>query len=106
MTPTLVTDRDGKAVAAFGGQGGRMIPNGTFDALLHYVAGGRGLVEALEAPRLHTVGDKQLRLEAPTAEEKGRLEAAGYAVAEGGGFARISAVEFDAATGRCLGASR
>jgi hypothetical protein len=25
-------------------QGGRMIPNGTFDALLHYVADGRGLV--------------------------------------------------------------
>ena len=49
MTPTLVTDRDGKAVAAFGGQGGRMIPNGTFDALLHYVTGGRGLVDALEA---------------------------------------------------------
>jgi hypothetical protein len=56
--------------------------------------------------RLHTVGDKQLRLETPTPAEKERLEAAGYTVAEGGGFARISAVEYDVATGRCVGASR
>ena len=37
------------AVAAFGGQGGRKIPNGVADCLLGYVAHGLTLVEALQA---------------------------------------------------------
>jgi gamma-glutamyltranspeptidase / glutathione hydrolase len=103
MTPTLVC-KNGVAVAAIGGQGGRKIPNGVADCLLGYVANKLSLVEALRAPRLHTLGDLKLQMEG-SAEEVAWLCDAGYDVSDAHGYARISAAQYDPATGACTGAS-
>ena len=103
MTPTLVC-KNGVAVAAFGGQGGRKIPSGVADCLLGYVAEGLSLVDALRAPRLHTIGDLQVQIEG-SVEEVNWLRDAGFEVSEAPGYARISAAQYDPTTGACVGAS-
>ncbi len=103
MTPTIVC-KNGVPVAAVGGQGGRKIPNGVADCLLGYVADELSLVDALRAPRLHTIGDLRLQVEGST-EEIAWLREAGFEVSEAPGFARISAAQYDPATRVCTGAS-
>jgi hypothetical protein len=55
-------------------------------------------------PRLHTIGDLKVQLEG-SAEEVAWLTAAGFEVSEDAGYARVSAAQFDPATGACTGAS-
>src|SRR5262249_36965098 len=62
MCPTVVL-RDGKAVAALGGRGGRKIPNAVFGVLVQLVGRGVSFEDALAAPRLHTKGALAVGLE-------------------------------------------
>lgn len=91
MVPTIVT-RDGKAVLAIGGTGGRKIPNALLEVLTHFVVLGHSLQSSIAAPRLHTEGDAALRFEKtwPT-NETAALRRLGYAVSTAGS-ANISAV--------------
>jgi gamma-glutamyltranspeptidase/glutathione hydrolase len=80
MCPTVVV-RDGAAVLAVGGSGGRRIPNMVTQPLTlmldHAWSGDRALV----APRYHTTGNGPLLLEAGLPEETlAALDAGGYSV--------------------------
>lgn len=59
MTPTVIT-RQGKAVVAIGGRGGRKIPNALFEFLTQNVVHDRTFDESLHAPRLHTEGSASI----------------------------------------------
>jgi gamma-glutamyltranspeptidase/glutathione hydrolase len=105
MCPTIVL-RDGRPVLALGGAGGRTIPNALFDVLSHYVCSEATLEEAIAAPRLHTEGNLEVRLESnwPPAEAN-YLKTLGYVV-QSGASARVSAAAFDPKTGKCRSAAR
>jgi gamma-glutamyltranspeptidase/glutathione hydrolase len=91
MVPTIVT-RDGKAVLAVGGTGGRKIPNALLEVLTQRVVLGKPLAASIAAPRLHTEGDPTLSFEkAWPAAERDALRRLRYAVSTGGS-ANISAV--------------
>jgi gamma-glutamyltranspeptidase/glutathione hydrolase len=62
MCPSIVL-KDGRPVMALGGTGGRRIPNAIFQVLLHALAEGRSLEESVTAPRLHTEGGMEVRVE-------------------------------------------
>ena len=59
MTPTVIT-RQGEAVVAIGGRGGRKIPNALFEFLTQHVVHDRPFDESLHAPRLHTEGSTSI----------------------------------------------
>ncbi len=94
MVPTVVT-RDGKAVLAVGGTGGRKIPNGLLEVLTQRVILGKPLAASIAAPRLHTEGDPTLSLEKTWATtERDALHRLGYAV-NTAGSANMSAVALE-----------
>jgi gamma-glutamyltranspeptidase/glutathione hydrolase len=105
MCPTVVY-RDGRAVLAVGGRGGRRIPNAVFDVVSSYVARGLSLADAIAAPRLHTEGGMQLTVESrlPAAHVR-LLRGIGYKVRIGPS-ATVHAVEFNCATGECHAGGR
>jgi gamma-glutamyltranspeptidase/glutathione hydrolase len=94
MVPTVVT-RDGKAVLAVGGTGGRKIPNALLEVLTQFVVLGQPVAAAIAAPRLHTEGDVRLSLEKswPATESDG-LRRLGYTVSAAGS-ANMSAVALE-----------
>jgi len=105
MCPTLVT-KAGRPVLAVGGRGGRKIPNSVFAVLLHFVARGASLEEALAAGRLHTEGGLKVGLDPKVAEPDAEyLRKVGYTIERSPG-AVVSAVAIDEQTGRCRGGSR
>lgn len=83
MCPTLVL-RKGKPVLALGAAGGRLIVNTVFHVLWNFAAG-KSLPEAIRAPRWHTEGNKELRLEKqwPDASRE-QFAALGYEIKPGG----------------------
>jgi gamma-glutamyltranspeptidase/glutathione hydrolase len=94
MVPTIVT-RDGKAVLAIGGRGGRKIPNALLEVLTQFVVLGQPLESSIGAPRLHTEGSAALILEkAWPAGETAALRRLGYTISTGGS-ASMSAVARD-----------
>ena len=77
--------RDGRAVLAIGGAGGRKIPNSEFEILTRILALGKTLPEAMAAPRIHTEGDRALSFEKSwPAMETAALSELGYRVSTGG----------------------
>ncbi len=91
MVPTIVT-RDGKAVLAIGGRGGRKIPNALLEVLTQFVVLGQPLQSSIGAPRLHTEGSAALLFEkAWPAGETAALRRLGYTISTGGS-ASMSAV--------------
>jgi gamma-glutamyltranspeptidase / glutathione hydrolase len=105
MCPTLVL-REGRPVLAIGGAGGRRIPNALFDVLTHFTGLGATIEQAMAAPRLHTEGDLNLRLEKSWPEEEvAHLQAIGYKI-ERGNSAKISAAWVDTKTGASHAMSR
>jgi gamma-glutamyltranspeptidase/glutathione hydrolase len=62
MCPSIVL-KDGRPAMALGGTGGRRIPNAIFQVLLHALAEGRPIEESVTAPRLHTEGGMEVRVE-------------------------------------------
>lgn len=63
MCPTILT-RDGRAVVAVGGRGGRRIPNALVGFLVSLLIDGESLADAIAAPRLHTEGQPAVEFEA------------------------------------------
>ncbi len=105
MCPTIVSN-DGNAVLALGGCGGRKIPNAVFEMLAQYVGRDASMAEAVAAPRLHTEGTLTATLDAPAPDSQlSYLQQIGYQIRRGNS-AVVSAVSFDASTGRCRGVSR
>jgi gamma-glutamyltranspeptidase/glutathione hydrolase len=105
MCPTVVY-RNGRAVMALGGRGGRRIPNAVFDVLTAYVARGTALADAIAAPRLHTEGGERVTVESRVpAAETNLLREVGYKVAIGAS-ATVHAVEFDPRTRETRSAGR
>ncbi len=62
MCPTIVCKNE-KPMFAVGARGGRKIPNAVAEVLLQLVARGKGLLEAVAAPRMHTEGTLAVNLE-------------------------------------------
>jgi gamma-glutamyltranspeptidase/glutathione hydrolase len=94
MVPTIVT-RDGKAVLAVGGTGGRKIPNALLEVLTQRIVLGKPLAASIAAPRVHTEGDSALSFEkAWPATETAALRRLGYAVSTAGS-ANMSAVALE-----------
>jgi len=64
------------------------------------------MAEAVAAPRLHTEGTLNATLDARAPDSHlGYLKQVGYQIRRGSS-AVVSAVSFNASTGRCLGVSR
>ncbi len=104
MCPTIVT-RDGVAWLAVGGAGARRIPNSTFDVLVG-VLQGKTMPDAMEAPRMHTTGNLDLRLDSTWDEsEIAAFTHMGYEVRRGDG-ARMSAAAIDPETGALTTSAR
>jgi gamma-glutamyltranspeptidase/glutathione hydrolase len=62
MCPSVVS-KNGKPILAIGGTGGRRIPNAILQVLLHFLGEGRTIDDAVQAPRIHTEGNLDLRIE-------------------------------------------
>jgi gamma-glutamyltranspeptidase/glutathione hydrolase len=105
MCPTVVL-RDGKAVAALGGRGGRKIVNAVFGVLVQLLGRGAAFEDALAAPRLHTEGALAVGLEPKWSDaEAARLKEVGYTVSRTAS-AYVSAVWADPKGGAIRGGSR
>ena len=105
MCPTIVL-RDGRAVLALGGTGGRKIPNSVLDVLVRYAGADATMKSAMAAPRLHTEGDVKLTLETGWPSDQAEfLKASGYTV-QTGPSAVVSAVSFDPESGKSIAATR
>lgn len=84
MVPSIVM-KNGFAVAAIGGTGGRRIPNSAAQVLARMVLGGDDPKAAIMAPRFHTEGDDKLMIENSwPADEVAGLRKTGYTVTAGG----------------------
>ncbi len=91
MVPTIVT-RNGQAILAVGGRGGRKIPNAVFTFLTEFVLQKNSLERSMAAPRVHTEGNLALELEKHWADaDRTKLEEFGYQV-KTAGSATLSAV--------------
>ncbi len=105
MCPTVVA-RNGKAVFAVGGAGGRKIPNAVFDVLLHYLESEGSVEVALKAARCHSEGGLKLTLEpAWPKADIAHIKSIGYQI-QTGGSALVSAAVFDTASGECSARAR
>jgi gamma-glutamyltranspeptidase/glutathione hydrolase len=105
MSPTVVL-RGRRPVFAVGGSGGVRIPNAIYDVLSHYVGRGTTLAEAVAAPRMNSVGTRNVTVEPswPKAEVD-YLSQCGFNLKTGEG-AIVGAVSFDAQTGKSDSAMR
>jgi gamma-glutamyltranspeptidase/glutathione hydrolase len=83
MCPVVVCEH-GRPVLALGGTGGRRIPNAIFDVLTNVLVDGMTLAGALAAPRMNTLGGRQLIL-TPNWNPAGveRLRAIGFSPVNG-----------------------
>ncbi len=81
MSPTIVS-RDGLPIFVAGSPGSARIPSAVAQVIQLWVDEGVPLVEAVAAPRLHVVPDRQAYVEAPTAPVRQVLNAAGYELVE------------------------
>ncbi len=98
MCPTLVV-RDGRPVVAIGAAGGLKIPNAIYDFVSRYVGQRKSFADAVDAPRLNSIGGLDLRVEKDCPEnELNYFKGMGYKVTQTPG-ASVSAVRFDPATG-------
>ncbi|MEE2830221.1 MAG: gamma-glutamyltransferase [Myxococcota bacterium] len=101
MSPTLVTDGEGRVVLAVGGAGGPRIITGTLQTLLGVLDRDRSPSEAVAAPRVHHqwLPQRILVEKALPAETRKQLRRSGYEVVEGGHRGVIHLVTFDPETG-------
>lgn len=94
MCPTIVT-RDGRPILAVGARGGRRIPNAVLAVLLEFVGGDRPMPEAIDAPRMHTEGNRAVVLDDRWPQSGARpFESMGYEVRRQS-VAIVSAVSAD-----------
>jgi gamma-glutamyltranspeptidase/glutathione hydrolase len=102
MSPSILV-KNGRPVVAIGAGGGTKIQSSIYDFCSYYIGRGKSFVEAVDAPRLNTVGTMDLRIEKqwPRAEVN-FFEKLGYKVIDYPG-AFVSAVSFDPKTGAMNG---
>ena len=94
MVPSIVT-RDGQAILAVGGRGGRKIPNAMVTLLTEFVLQKQSLAASMAAPRMHTEGNLGLELEKNWPEkDRKKLTEFGYQV-KTAGSATLSAIAKD-----------
>ncbi|MCP4867669.1 MAG: gamma-glutamyltransferase [Proteobacteria bacterium] len=100
MSPTLVTDADGKVVLAVGAAGGPIIITSTLQTLLGVTDRGLSASEALALPRIHHQWlPEMVFVEAGIdAATRDALTAEGFVFQERGHLATAQAVTFDPAT--------
>lgn len=100
MTPIIIC-RNGKAVAAIGGRGGRRILNAVSEAALRYVTSDPTLEKAIAAPRFHTEGTESIQHEPSWQKEsRGRLAELGYKL-QSQNSATLSAVAIESGQNVC-----
>lgn len=105
MCPTIIC-KNGKPLFALGARGGRKIPNAMAEAVLQIVAHGKGLTEALAAPRMHTEGTLALQFEKSWPESQVEsLKKLGYTVTTAAS-ATISAAGVGKEPGKFIAAMR
>lgn len=109
ISPMMVL-RDGVPVLALGGAGGGRIPPGVVQVISRIIDDGMDLPQALAAPRVYMSGGTLEAETSPgtgwTEAEVAEMEALGLEVRSNpgvGSFARVHAVQFDAATGTWIG---
>jgi len=91
MVPCIVT-RDGQAILAVGGRGGRKIPNAVFSFLTEIALKNQTLAKSMAAPRIHTEGNLSVELEKSwPGKDQAKLSEFGYQV-KTGSSATLSAV--------------
>ena len=91
MVPNIVT-RNGQAILAVGGRGGRKIPNAMVTFLSEFVLQKKSLSKSMAAPRMHTEGNLNLELEKNWPDEdRTRLSDFGYQT-KTAGSATLSAI--------------
>ena len=105
LNPVLLT-RDGAPRMALACIGGHQQTQGLQQVLVHHLAGGLGLQEAIEAPRWAIAEDGTLHVEAALAGAAAELERRGHRVVVGRAFfGACQAAAIDPATGARIGAS-
>lgn len=105
MAPTILM-KNGKPVIAIGAAGGTKIPSAIYDFLTNYIGRKQSFEEAIDAPRLNTVGTMDLRVEKTWPEtEKAFFRKLGYKIIDYPG-AVVSAVTFNPKTGAADGRFR
>lgn len=105
MCPTIIC-KNGKPLFALGARGGRKIPNAMAEAILQIVARGKGLAEAIAAPRMHTEGTLALQFEKAWPESQVEaLKKYGYGVTTAAS-ATISAAGIGSEAGKFVAAMR
>ena len=103
MVPCIVT-RDGQAILAVGGRGGRKIPNAVFCFLTEFLMQKQSLASSIGMQRMHTEGNLSLELEKSWPEDdRNRLTAFGYQIKTAGN-ATLSATATE--EGRIVGGMR
>lgn len=102
----IVLLRGGVPVLAAGACGGRRIPNAMFSLLAAMLVDGKSFAEAMAAPRLYTIGNRDVELESHwPVEEQRYLRKLGFHVRRQS-VGLMNGVAFDPATRQCTGAMR
>ena len=104
----LIVLRDDEPVLVLGAAGGRRIVSAVVSVVSRVVDEGLPLLEAMDAPRVHSLGADRIEIEQDEwvgwpAEVSEALEAFGFEVSEGSGIARIHGIARDPATGELTG---
>jgi gamma-glutamyltranspeptidase/glutathione hydrolase len=104
MCPTIVL-RDGRAVLAVGGAGGRRIPSAVAVVLSHFVGQDCSVGDAVRGPRVHTEGGGEVWFDGPAiAGAEAHLKSIGYRTRRSK-VALVSAATFDPESGHVASAS-
>lgn len=104
MCPTIV-EREGRAVLALGGAGGRRIPSSIVSVLSHLLEQRAPLAEALSGGRVHTEGGDDVWYEGSVGESLDYFKQLGFETKRYK-IALVSAAAFDPATGRTISAAK
>ena len=115
MTPTMMFDRSGKPIIAYGSPGGSTIINSVFNVTLNLIDHGMTIQNAIDAPRLSVTsagGNVSVDNGAPgsgvvpfPATSLDALRALGHTVNPPGDIGSVQAVVVDAQTGKQYGAA-
>ncbi len=96
MTPSIVTDNNGRLQMVLGSPGGPTIITQVFHVLSNVVDHGMSLADAVAAPRTHHQAlPDQLRVEGPNGFSEATLDALramGHTIDEGGGWGDFQAI--------------
>jgi len=114
MVPTMIFDRNGKPIVAYGSPGGSTIINSVFNVTLNLIDHGMTIQDAIDAPRLSVTaanGGVSIDNGAPGSKFTGfppeslqGLRDLGHSVGAPSDIGSVQAVVVDAKTGKQYGA--